>query len=111
MLYCTHEVRQTTGAEMSNQISTVIYEQMGGHKFSVMVSAKYMSVTDGLRISFKGSRKANLLTIILKPNDTYTMVFGRLSSKNYKVVKTIDDIYCDQLQNIFTEFTGLATHL
>ena len=101
-----------------------ILRQLGGSKFLVMTGSK--PVTDGntLRIHLKKNMsKANRLYITLEADDTYTMRFfryiaGRLDKKTLewkedKVVeiKTVEGVYCDMLQSIFTEVTGMYTHL
>lgn len=101
-----------------------ILRQLGGSKFLVMTGAK--PVTDGntLRLHLKKNMsKANRLYITLEADDTYTMRFfrytaGRLDKKTLewkedKVVeiKTVEGVYCDMLQSIFTEVTGMYTHL
>ena len=101
-----------------------ILKQLGGSKFLAMTGA--IPVTDGntLRIHLKKNQsKANRLYITLEADDTYTMRFfryiaGRLDKKTFEwkeekvtEIKTIEGVYCDMLQEIFTEVTGMYTHL
>ena len=57
----------------------------------------------------------NFVEITLNSMDTYDIEFGRIRKVGveftYKVVKTVDGIYNDQLQEIFTQYTGLYTKL
>lgn len=107
------------------RVADVILEQLGGNKFLVMTGAKNL-LADGntLRMTLpKNMSKANRLWITLDPDDTYTMYFfkftaGRLSKKTWtftddkKVeIKKVSGIYLDQLQEIFTNVTGMYTHL
>ena len=102
-----------------------ILKQLGGNKFLSMTGAKNL-IGDNKELSMKlekNNSKANMLIIKLKPDDTYTMKFskftpGKLNMKTFefeeakeKVIEVIEDIYCDQLQVVFTEVTGMDTKL
>jgi hypothetical protein len=107
----------------------IILEQLGGHKFIVMTGSKdFISDGDTLRMTLtRNKSKANRLYITLDPDDTYTMRFFRYTSPRLKIdhkkgicemteekvteIKTYKMIYCDQLQELFTETTGLYTRL
>lgn len=129
-------------------IATTILQQLGGNHFIVMTGAKnFIAIKDGIRFTIgRNGSKANMVQIILKWDDTYTMQFWRKGSvinpytilmkqagkglerdafneavkkatekakKNAepKLLKEYDGIYCDQLQELFTEYTGLYTKL
>lgn len=107
------------------RVADIILQQLGGNKFIVMTGAKNL-VSDGntLRMSLpKNMSKANKLDITLDETDTYTMRFykytaGKLNKKTWswtedKVteVKTLDGVYCDMLQEMFTQVTGMYTRL
>lgn len=110
---------------MENTVANEIFRQLGGNKFVVMTGCKNFAVDKNslsMRIP-KNKSKANYLKITLNGDDTYTMVFKkitlpRFNSKTmtfteYKesVVKTFEHIYCDQLQELFTEVTWMYTSL
>lgn len=106
-------------------ISKTILSQLGGNKFVVMTGAKnFIGDENSLRMTLpKNMSKANRLTITLNWDDTYTMRFwkytaGRLNSKTFEwipekitEIKEITGVYCDMLQEIFTETTGMYTRL
>lgn len=107
------------------EIANTILQQLGGHKFIVMTGSKHF-VADGNTLKMclaRNSSGANRLHIILDADDTYTMRFFHytaprfnhktftFSEEKIKEIKTIEGIYCDMLQDIFTETTGLYTHL
>lgn len=106
-------------------VANTILQQLGGNKFIVMTGSKnFLSDGNTLRMHLaKNMSKANRLEITLDPDDTYTMRFykytaGRLNTKTFSFtedkiteVYTIDGIYFDMLQEIFTNVTGMYTHL
>ena len=60
-------------------IATTILEQLGGHHFVVMTGANHMVALDrGLRFNIgKNGSKANVVKVILRGDDTYTMQFWK----------------------------------
>jgi len=101
---------------MSNQVATTILEQLGNNKFIVMTGAtRFLSTENSLqfRIPGKGFTKGgiNSVKITLELDDTYTMEFGKVWGMDYKKLSEHRDVYCDMLQDLFTEETGLDTHL
>lgn len=111
------------------RVADIILEQLGGHKFVVMTGSKnFVADGDTLRMNLaRNASKANRLWITLDADDTYTMRFFKYTAGGWKVdhkkqtvvekpekieeVKTYKGIYCDQLQELFTETTGMYTHL
>lgn len=99
---------------MSNlQIANTILEQLGGNRFRAMTGAtNFIGGENYLQMKLKpNNSKANLLKITLTPSDDYTLEFLRFRNLDVKPVKTIEGIYCDQLQETFTRETGLLTRL
>lgn len=106
-------------------VANIIYNQLGGNKFVVMTGSKnFLDDGNTLRMTLaKNTSKANRLWITLEADDTYTMRFfrytaPRFSTKTYTFsdekiteVRTIKGVYCDMLQELFTEVTHLYTHL
>ena len=101
-------------------------QQLGGNKFVVMTGSKNFLIADvtetnplpWLRMDLTRNKAGvNRLKISLLPSDTYRMEFYKqtLDKKTWdvKITKeqTFDGVYCDQLQEIFTDVTGLYTHL
>lgn len=88
--------------------------QLGGNKFISMTGAKnFCKDTQKKALSFKigkNSNKVNYIIIRLTPLDLYDMDFINL--RGLKMVKKeIKGIYSDQLQEAFTENTGMDTHI
>jgi hypothetical protein len=59
------------------------------------------------------NRRINKVRITLTPMDTYQVEFLKLNLKTLEcqVVDQWDNVYADQLQQVFTNATGLDTHL
>jgi len=103
---------QTDAQIKSKEIHTNIYNQIGGRKFAVMTGVKqFIGLDNGIAFQFKGSKVANSCHIILTPADTYTVEFFKIRGMDFKTTKTYENIYADQLQAIFTSYTGLDTSL
>ena len=110
-------------------VAQTILNQLGGNKFIAMTGSKnFTSDGNTLNMTLTGNRSgANHLKITLNGLDTYDMEFIKYTKARVKIdkankavnytpdklitVKSLDGIYCDQLQDIFTSVTGLETHL
>ena len=91
----------------------IILEQLGGNKFIVMTGCKNF-VASNNSLSMQLSRnmsKATHMTVTLTSLDLYDVKF--VSCRNYSIntVKEYTGVYADMLQSIFTDVTGLDTHL
>ena len=110
-------------------VTAEILHQLGGNKFIVMTGAKNLVALDnGIRFKIgKNSSRANMVEITLNGLDLYDVKFinytpykikvdynkgtVKETQESTKVLKEYKDIYCDMLQELFTSFTGLYTHL
>lgn len=107
------------------RVADIILQQLGGGRFIAMTGSKNF-VSDGntLRMSLaKNSSKANRLWITLDGDDTYTMRFFKYAAPRFNTktctfteekvteIKKISGVYCDMLQDIFTNTTGLYTRI
>jgi hypothetical protein len=104
-------------------VAQTILSQLGGNKFlSITGAHSLVGGDDFLRMKLRRNKsRANYLTITLMPDDTYTMRFWYYSEKfnmntleikrTDKTIAEYDGIYFDQLQEIFTEVTGMYTRL
>lgn len=94
-------------------VAKEILRQLGGNKFIAMTGAKNFGATDN-SLTFKigkNSSSANWVKIVLNGKDLYDLSFIQVRGDKIKTLKTYDDVYFDQLQEIFTSFTGMYTHL
>ena len=104
---------------MDNQVATIILQQIGGRRFVAMTgSHDFINLGNGLRMSLSRNKtSANRLEIIYDEGaDLYNMRFFRFSVHHepfdikVKDIKNIEGVYCDMLEDIFTDVTGLYTH-
>ena len=100
----------------SKQIAVTILSQLGGNKFIAMTGAKQFASMKNGGLIFKlpsnfAKNGINTVKIELMPSDTYDVTFFNIRGVNVKKVSFFTDVYCDQLQDIFTEATGLNTYL
>lgn len=112
-------------AEQVKEIMLNLYQQLGDHKFIVMTGSKftgYFENNEGnLEQQIKLSRNAttaNRLYITYNEGiDLYSMRFTNISvsRKDFSCRETEiyknDGVYFDELQSVFTQVTGLYTHL
>ena len=118
-------------SETAKEISMTILQQLGGRHFLVMTGSKNLVYgtsedhQDFLRMTLhKNASKANRLTIYYNAGtDEYNMIFEKITlprwlPKQYKyseykqeTVRAFNGVYFDQLQEFFTETTGLYTRL
>jgi len=96
-------------------IALTILEQLGGNKFKVMTGAKDF-VSHGTSLTFRlpakfAKNKSNYVTITLTPDDLYRMEFCFYRAMNLRTISKHEGLYADMLQSVFTEQTGLDTHL
>jgi hypothetical protein len=111
------------------EVAKTILSQLGGNRFIMMTGSKNLLSCDNgtaLRMQLISNKaKAKFLKIKLEANDTYTMTFSKVKRtkdtdlaalgvtyyhEEYVEVKTLENVYDDMLQEVFTEVTGLYTH-
>ena len=97
-------------------VARTIVEQLGGRQFMIMTGVKdFLGSPNG--VSFRippcdyVKDGINYCRIELSPMDTYIVEFGRVWGKSVKRIARFEDIYAENLQDTFTETTGLLTRL
>lgn len=98
---------------MSNLIvAETILSQLGGGRFKVMTGARdFIGDNKSLRFRIPRSNGITHIHIALTPMDDYTVTFLRVHGLKVTEVGTLEGVYCDQLQEVFTRATGLDTRL
>lgn len=100
---------------MVQTVAYTIYRQLGSNRFVLMTGAKHF-VESFNSLSFALPRGfaiqgINHVRIELMSNDTYSIKFGKNHGVRYVSIREVDGIYADDLQAVFTKYTGLDTHL
>ena len=113
---------------MNKEIAATILAQLGGHRFIAMTGAKdFTAINNGLRFKIgRNASKTNRVEITLNGEDLYDMNFikhtpygvtinhkkGTVNIREEKTetVRKFNDVFFDQLQELFTDVTGLYTH-
>lgn len=99
------------------QIADTIYRQLGGRRFIAMTGARNLVASGAHRsliFSIPTSRGINRVQIALADDDTYAMTFYRPARSmrlDAAAVATVEQVYADQLTEVFEHHTGLATKL
>jgi hypothetical protein len=101
------------------RIANEILNQLGGRRFTMMTGAKnYTAHSDGslsFRISGNMTRdRVNWVLITLNDSDTYDLKFQRVRGGRNPSITTVHEregVYCDMLQGVFREVTGLETRM
>ena len=95
-------------------VAKTILDQLGGNRFIAMVGARNIAGDDtsiNMRI-MKNKSKGNYLRIKLNSLDLYNMQFISIG-KDYNLIVRVEknNVYAEDLQDIFTSVTGLNTRL
>jgi len=108
------------------KVADTILRQLGGNKFIAMTgSCNFIADGNTLRMTLRKNKSgANRLFITLVPgSDTYNMKFYKVTSERIDkitlaftegkvvLIDEYDDVFWEDLQNIFTRVTGLHTQL
>lgn len=101
-------------------VAEIIAQQLGGlGRLKSFVNGREFAQDENLfQFRFSGSRQMNKVVIRLNSMDTYDVEFwkiGRFSMKTLgipmKKVKTVNNVYCDQLISTFENTTELYLHM
>lgn len=96
-------------SKSADDVGRVILDQMGGAgRLRAMLGARMTLIPHGVQILWpnKQRTRGNMVEIILQSNDTYDMTFYNASSAGKKLVKKHDNVYFDQLIELFERQTG-----
>ncbi len=98
------------GGVMANggEVARTILQQLGGAGRLNAMTGAYNFIDRGNGLSFKiKNQRANYIKITLNSKDLYDVEVGRIRGNTYKVVKTANDLYFDQLKPFLEEATGM----
>jgi hypothetical protein len=106
--------------DIARETAQTILQQLGGNRFLAMTGARNITfgVLDGgnvaVNMQLPGARDhkgqaVNRLRITLDASDTYTVQTFYARGMALRPVDDRCNVYCDQLQDVFTRLTGLYT--
>lgn len=96
------------GGRTDTRVAEIILSQIGGMGRVKMMTGGYNFVALKNGVSFRiKNRGANFIKITLNSRDLYDVEIGRIFNYKYKIVKTFDDVYFDQLYEVLYEGTGM----
>lgn len=93
-------------------VAQEIFEQFGGNRAMAMIGGAVIMGKKHLTIKFQGCKKSNIVTIVLdEAMDLYEMTFYRMCGVALKEVEKIDQVYAENMRDIFESKTGLYLSL
>jgi hypothetical protein len=114
-LYARKLVREVILTESGKEIAKTILQQLGGNKFIAMTGAKNIGFTNkGIQMGIGRNAKGvtHVIIDLDRGKDLYNMEFVKVGwDFKRKTIKKLNGVYADQLQKIFTKYTGLHTRL
>lgn len=94
--------------------ANTILSQLGGHRFIAMTGAKNFygdEVSLTMSLPYNTTKKIRWVRIAIDGDDTYTITFFKMIKKVPTMVKQSIMVHVDNLQEVFTQHTGLDTSL
>lgn len=95
--------------------ANTIGRQLGGHnRLKAMIGANSFGYNDEkveLRFKFKGNPNTNFVKITLNGKDLYDLTFYKLTRWDLEEVKEVNDIYAEDLIEVFEQATKLYLRL
>lgn len=96
-------------------VAETILHQLGGRRFIAMTGAKnFVTSPDSLFFALPANfakHGINKVRITLNCRDLYDIEFAKMRGLKYTVIATLSDVYAENLRDVFTDATGLDTHL
>ena len=95
-------------------IAQTMLNHLGGKRLQLMTGAygfSYDRDERTLKFRFQGSLIANCIKITLDADNTYSLEFWLIQGTNCTLAEQYDEVYFDQLIDIFESTTGLALRL
>lgn len=94
-----------------NPIARTILSQLGDNRFIAMTGAReFVQSENSLRFRLPArfaAKGINIVRVTLQPSDTYSVEFFKARGVKCDKVSEADDVYAENLREVFTERTGL----
>ncbi|WP_434363042.1 hypothetical protein NF212_25360 (plasmid) [Parasalinivibrio latis] len=107
-----------TDAKYHLNVAQTILNQLGGNRFAAMTGARQFVALDNPGLQFDlparfAREDINRIRVVLDPSDTYTVTAFKFCRWSFRCEQkgALSGVYCDMLEGVFTELTGLNTRL
>lgn len=101
--------------QTNQNVALTILAQLGGQRFKAMTGANnFVSGDKYLTFRIPGTMtkdRINCVRITLDHLDLYKLEFMVIRGIKFRTVRTMDGVYAENLRTLFTDATGLDTHL
>lgn len=89
----------------NKEIASVILSQLGGFgRLNAMLGIKQATIVDnGVSIKYKVSSPVNFIKIQLNTLDLYNIEMGKNHGMNYKVIKSVNDVFVEDMKSIIED--------
>jgi hypothetical protein len=97
-----------------SDIANIIYNQLGANRFAMMTGAKNFVAGDNFLMFSIGKNQSvyNKVRITLTPDDLYDLEFFKMNRLgDISKTQKFEGVYAEQLQDLFTQVTGLYTSM
>lgn len=91
-----------------------ILDQLGGRQFKAMTGAKVYAIDGGVQVHLPSrfaKNDINRVEILENKDDLYDMKFMKISGAQVTTVVEYADVFCEALQSVFKDTTGLDTSM
>ncbi len=92
-------------------VANEIRNQLGGKALYMLGARNLAGDEKSLQFDIRGSKRFNRIKIQLNSKDLYDITFYKIVKFDIKDMKTVNDVYVDQLHNVIEKETGLYTQL
>ena len=97
----------------SKVVAETILNQLGGGRIKLFIGATLFTILEnglGIRFTARAKGGINHVEIRLNGKDTYDVKFFRIKKLTCVTVSEFEDVYNDQLVELFEKTTGLYLH-
>ncbi|RXJ72026.1 hypothetical protein CS022_18275 [Veronia nyctiphanis] len=105
-------------SDYNRTVARTILSQLGGNRFVAMTGARQFVALEAPGLQFDlparfAKSGINRIRIVLDPSDTYTVSAFTLCRRSFECpeISSQSGVYCDMLESVFSEFTGLSTRI
>jgi hypothetical protein len=98
---------------MDTSVADTIVAQLGPHNWLAFIGVKQLiKMPEGIKFIYtaRGKLGNGCMIQLDRGRDTYDVTFYTIRGVEYTVHEKLEDVYCDQLVELFEKKTGLYLH-